>query len=342
MFAIIFGTRPEYLKLKSLIDLFKAQNLIKYKIIFVSQHKDMQEKLSSDTLICPIEETKDERLNSLGIQILSNLPSLIQDCKYIIVQGDTSTAYFSSLCGFHSGKQIMHVEAGLRTYDLSRPYPEEAYRQMISRIATYNFSPHEDCSNILKEEKVSGSIITVGNPILDLIRSYNLQETKTNSVVITFHRRENWNKIDEFLIGVKRLALKTPEIIYNWYLHPNPDLQEKVKANISEFKSVILKNSLDHFSFTRELTMSKFIITDSGGIQEEASFIGKHIFVIRQSTERTHIPAEYLTVVQKYSELDRIYEENISKIQTHKLPCTVYGTGYAADQIFKIIQSFQD
>lgn len=337
-YAIIFGTRPEYLKLKPLIDEFIHFEKINFKVIYIYQHETINELLNYDVEKIILEKKSENRLSNIGFEIINLLPKNINDCTDIIVQGDTATTFYSALTAFQMKKNIIHIEAGLRTYDLNRPFPEEGYRQMISRLATINFTPHEESSNILINEKVKGIIKNVGNTILDLINSYNFETKMDNTVLITFHRRENWDKIDSLIIGLKKLVEKTPEIKYIWYLHPNPELQEKVRNAIQDISSIELRNPCNHWEFTKQMSCSNFLITDSGGIQEEASFLGKHSIVLRSSTERTHIPKEYITILENYSLLDVVYE-NIPKLQ---LPsCNVYGYGNSSKQIMETLQSIQ-
>jgi UDP-N-acetylglucosamine 2-epimerase (non-hydrolysing) len=337
-FAILFGTRPEFLKVKSIIEEFKKQTVLEYTVIYIQQHASIDEEMENTYQVLPIVDysrTKD-RLSSIGEQILSTLPNYIQDCTHIIVQGDTATAYYSAVVAFQLQKKVVHIEAGLRTYDLEKPFPEEAYRQMISRISHINFTPHDDSSKILQEERVSGSIHNVGNTILDLIQSYNLECTMNDSVLITFHRRENWNKVEVLLEGLKKLVKKTPHIKYIWYLHHNPELQRKVKEAISDISSIELQKPCGHKEFTKQIASANFIITDSGGIQEEASFLGKHCIVLRASTERSHIPKDYITVLEDYSRVDEIYD---TVPKEHLKPCNVYGYGNSAASIVKILCS---
>jgi UDP-N-acetylglucosamine 2-epimerase (non-hydrolysing) len=338
-FAIIFGTRPEYLKMKSIILEFKKQNIFKFKVIYITQHETINEDIDESIIKLNILNNSNNRLNNIGSEILTKLPFYINDITHIIVQGDTSTAFYSALSGFQLNKKIIHIEAGLRTYDIFKPFPEECYRQMISRMASINFTPHNDSSIILKNENVFGEIINVGNTILDLVNSYNLKCSMDNIVLITFHRRENWDKVDELLVGLKKLVNITPNITYIWYLHMNPDLQKKVKQNITNIPSIILKEPSNHISFTKEISRSNFIITDSGGVQEEASFLGKHCIVLRASTERTHIPKEYITILEDYTKLDNIYHM-IAK--THLSSCNVYGYGNSSKLILDFIQNINN
>jgi UDP-N-acetylglucosamine 2-epimerase (non-hydrolysing) len=186
----------------------------------------------------------------------------------------------------------------------------------------------------LVSEKVSGKIYTVGNTILDLIKSYNLSCTFSDTVLITFHRRENWDKIDLLLTGLKKLVKQTPHLKYIWYLHPNPDLQNKVRDSIKDIPSIELCSPCGHKEFTEKMAASNFLITDSGGIQEEASFLGKHCIVLRASTERSHIPREYITILEDYSRLDEVY----NTIPIVELPpCNVYGYGNSASTITELL-----
>lgn len=341
MYAIIFGTRPEYLKVKSIIEEFQKQDILKYKIIYIQQHTSIKEPIIFSYEILPIfDDYSHDRLFSLGSQILVKLPKYINECSHIIVQGDTATAFYSSLVAFQLQKIIVHIEAGLRTYDLDKPFPEEGYRQMISRITHIHFTPHDESNIILKNEKINENIFCVGNTILDVVKSYNIECCMNNTVLITFHRRENWDKIDVLLDGIKKLIKKTPHIQYIWYLHPNPILQEKVKTYIknSNIISVELRESCSHKEFTEQIANANFIITDSGGIQEEASFLGKHCIVLRTSTERSHIPKEYITILEDYSKLDEVYKH----IPKTSLPsCNVYGYGESAKNILQIIQTLK-
>lgn len=334
-YAIIFGTRPEYLKLKPLIDKFKNTN-ISYIVIYIGQHETINESFDFKFEKIDIEKLVNERLCNIGCQILTKLPDLINYCSDIIIQGDTSTAFYSALVGFQLKKNVIHIEAGLRTYDLDRPFPEEGYRQMISRMANIHFTPHEDSTNLLIQEKVRGQIINVGNTILDTIKSYNLKCEMNNTVIITFHRRENWDQVNNLLIGLKKLTEKTPFITYIWYLHGNPDLQKKVKYNIKNLNNIKLMNPCSHFEFIENMSKCNFLITDSGGIQEEASFIGKFCIVLRASTERIHIPSKYIITLDDYTKLDTIYD-TIPKYTLD--PCLVYGNGNSSDTIINIIEN---
>jgi len=336
-FCIIFGTRPEYIKLKPIIQECQERQL-SFQVIYVQQHENLKETIDSDYKTLSIEPNHANRLSNIGESILNKLPDHLTDCDYLIIQGDTATAFYSSIVAFQMNKKIAHVEAGLRTFDLSKPFPEEGYRQMISRIATVNFTPHPESFLLLKSEGVCGDIINVGNTILDSVQKYNLYCELSNFVIITYHRRENWDKIHFFLEGLLKLVCKTPNLVYYWYLHPNPDLQKKVKITFKNIKNVHLKEQCDHETMLRLISKAKFIITDSGGIQEEASFLQKHSIVLRDSTERTHINKDYITLLKDFTKLDQVY----LNIPNYLLPkCTVYGDGTSSKKIINYLTMFK-
>ena len=162
----IYGTRPEYLKIKPVI----IQSKGSIRTCFIKQHTNIIDFGKSDFTI-EIDNTCENRLNNIFSQIFLKAEKHISQFDAILIQGDTATVAASALAAYHLKKKIIYLESGLRTYDLDNPYPEEGYRQMISRISSINFTPHDDSSKILNDEKVSGIIVNVGNPILDLINS---------------------------------------------------------------------------------------------------------------------------------------------------------------------------
>lgn len=337
-FSIIFGTRPEYLKLKPLIDVFTKEQYFDFQVIYVQQHENIPDFIEDNNYLLKkiqIHKLSNHRMEDIGIQILSGLQQQIYTSTHIIVQGDTATAFYSALFGFQNKIQVIHIEAGLRTYNLENPYPEEAYRQMISRIASIHFTPHNDCKLLLEEEKVSGKIYNVGNTILDLIKSYNLHTYKGKDVLITFHRRENWEHVEEFIVELNKLVEQYNNLNFIWYLHPNKELQAKVKQFIHP--NVILEYPENHYNFSKMIASSYCLLTDSGGIQEEASFLGKQTIVLRKTTERNHIKYPYLQTIESFKDIKSIF----SKIDEYSSlePCYVYGKGDSSIKIYQLLKS---
>ena len=324
--AIVYGTRPEYLKILPIIKLRKLT------VIRILQHTDIAEPdLHSDVSISLVK-TSENRLDCIGSEILLQLGSFLKeyDITHLIVQGDTSTAFYAALSAFQNNIKIVHLEAGLRTYDITRPYPEEGYRQMISRIADIHLAPHEYNKQLLEIEKVTGQIYTVGNTILDLVKEYNLNITSGNTVLITFHRRENVQYLDLFIRNLRQCIQSNTDKEFLWILHPNPELQAVVKQATVGL-NVNFIQPCGHREFLNYLKDCFCILTDSGGIQEEASFLGKPTIVLRDKTERDQIPEPYLFLVKPhYDDLNDVF----SRIPLHALPpCYVYGRGYSSTTI---------
>jgi UDP-N-acetylglucosamine 2-epimerase (non-hydrolysing) len=333
-FTLLFGTRPEYLKLLPLIRIFQREGFFPFQVIWVQQHTS----IDVDPVICPvvlpIQTRSENRLEDIGAQILESLPSFLKKTTHLIVQGDTATVFYSSLVAFQQGIKVIHVEAGLRTYTLERPFPEEAYRQMVSRIASYHFSPHKDSEALLQKEHVEGKIYVVGNTILDLVKSYKLSVQKGNRVLITFHRRENWGSINDCIDQVNRLVEKYSHLQFVWFLHPNQALQTIVRDKINP--RVLLENPMSHRPFADQIANCFAILTDSGGIQEEASFLGKQCIVLRTTTERSHIGAPYIQTIQKFEDIETIFP---SLLDTSLPSCSVYGNGTSSEEIYSILKS---
>uniref|UniRef100_A0A6C0IG86 UDP-N-acetylglucosamine 2-epimerase domain-containing protein n=1 Tax=viral metagenome TaxID=1070528 RepID=A0A6C0IG86_9ZZZZ len=333
-FSIIFGTRPEYLKLKPIINIFEKEKYFNYQVIYIQQHETIVDISDNSYIKLPINILSNHRMEDIGIQILSGLQKHLDGSTHLIIQGDTASVFYSALYGFQNKIKVIHIEAGLRTYDLEKPYPEEAYRQMVSRIASYHFTPHIECEQLLKEEKVCGEIYTVGNTILDLIKSYNLKVVKGNKVLITFHRRENWDKVLDFIKVINGIANNNIHLQFIWYLHPNKELQKIVKEHISSV--IMLEEPMNHIEFSKEIASCYTLLTDSGGIQEEASFLGKQTIVLRKTTERNHIQYPYIQTIESFENIEEIFnnllKENLSE-------CNVYGNGNSSERIYELLKS---
>jgi UDP-N-acetylglucosamine 2-epimerase (non-hydrolysing) len=330
--AVCYGTRPEYLKLLPFIKLLISKS-VSHKVYHILQHIELNETPDFKEISVPVRTDISNRLNAIGASILDNLDSVFDKSHtHCVVQGDTSTALFCALYSFHNKIQVVHIEAGLRTYNIDAPWPEEANRQMISRIASFHFTPHDDCTELLNKECVGGAKFTVGNTILDLIKSYNLAVTQDNIVLITFHRRENWDKIDIFIEQVKDILKTDSDIHLFWCMHPNPELQNRIKRSFESYENLTLSPPLNHKDFTMIMAKCKYLITDSGGLQEEASFLGKQCLILREMTERYHIPYPYIHLIKDIGKLaEYLRTLTISTLE----PCNVYGDGTASEKILR-------
>lgn len=291
--AVVYGTRPEFLKLKVLIECFKPV------VIRIDQHENYKEDEGFYTHRLTIDSG--DRLSRIGSSILTKLPELIGECTHVLTQGDTASCFYSLLTAYQMKKVCIHLEAGMRTYQLCHPWPEESYRQMISRIASIHLCPSEQEAANLRAERVSGSIQVVGNTILDLVKSYNYPVTYEKKVIVTLHRRENWENYRELIRKLNKLAQKNPDTRFIFFVHPNPELQKIVHE---EGSSLDVSPPVDHPTLVKLLAECACVITDSGGIQEESNFLGKHIYILREYTERLAIPSHKYTLMPDVENID--------------------------------------
>ena len=330
--AIVYGTRPEFLKIKPLV-LKLIDEKFDFKVIKINQHKNLVEDTNFYADLLDIDDSTTERISSIGSNILNKLPSLIKDCTHILAQGDTASVFYSLLCGFQMNKKCIHLEAGLRTYDLDNPFPEEAFRQMISRITDIHLCPSIKEIENLEIEKVKGSRFIVGNTILDLVKSYDIKVTYEDKVLITLHRRENWYNFKNYIVELINLAKNNPLTKYYFICHPNPQLQIIIKELSDSISSNFnILDSLNHYDMIKLLSCCKYVITDSGGIQEEANFLGKHIYLLRKITERNNIDLSKISLIDI---------NDICKIKDFKQydPGYEYGKGDSVEKIIEILKN---
>ena len=270
---LAYGTRPEIIKLSPVIRELENRN-ISYKTVFTGQHRELYEDVKD--LVPPPDFSlnimkENQSLSDIVSRTSSEFSKLLtsETPDLLIVQGDTSTVVVCSLIAFYQKIPVGHVEAGLRTYDLSSPYPEEGNRQIVSRIAAYNWAPTKLAKKQLNEEKVQNIILT-GNTIVDACTNFNYSISYNNQILITLHRRENFGeKMEKIFKEIEILAIKHPELEFIFPIHPNPNVQNLKPI----LKHVNVINPLNYSEMMKLLSNVKFVISDSGGIQEEcASF----------------------------------------------------------------------
>ncbi len=275
MILFCFGTRPEWLKIKPVISLLDKKD---YKLLFTGQHVDLLKDVEVDYEI----QVKDsnQRLNQLIADCLEQFPE--GDFDSVLVQGDTASAFACAVAAFNKGLKIYYLEAGLRSYDMKHPYPEEAYRQMISRIADVCFAPTELSADNLAKERVSSKIIVTGNTVLDNLVGLKDACKYDDVVLVTMHRRENHHWMGEWFEEINNLAKEYKGVKFILPIHPNPNVQ-KHKYLLTDIDVI---NPLNHQELLSLLVKCKLVITDSGGLQEEGSFFNKKVIVCRSTTER--------------------------------------------------------
>lgn len=333
MILLVYGTRPEWIKIKPLIKEFKNHS-VPYNILFTGQHKDISPK-NYDFNITMCDENINNRLDNI-IHNCMNIPEkYFKDIKYLLVQGDTSTALGLSLAAFHRKIKIIHLEAGLRTYNFENPYPEEGNRQLISRISDINFCPTIENYNNLKKECAPGDSYIVGNTILDNIVNYKNSCKYTNKILVTLHRRENHIILDKWFFEINKLAKEYKELEFILPLHPNPDVQKH--KNILTDVNII--NPLEHDELINLLIKTKLVITDSGGIQEECSFFNKKTLVCRKFTERIESVGLTSFLVENPENLFYMFDKHIKDYNiNYESP---YGDGYASNKIYKLLTNYE-
>ena len=359
MYFVVYGTRPEYIKLYPVVlELQKRQ--IPYKFICTNQHAELVEKIEDQIGLKP-----DIRLNvyqsgqslgSLTAKITLQLEAIFNQFKpqLCIAQGDTISAFLAGLSAFGNGVKVGHVEAGLRTYDLQQPFPEEGYRQMLSRIADFNFCTSDISKNNLISENISSTKISVvGNTVIDSLEhvknKLNLTQldwTDKKSILVTSHRRENWGQKEENISSaIFTLAKTHPELDFIWPMHPNPVLRESIYKIKAEFavQNVALIEPLEYLDLIQLMNQCRLIITDSGGIQEEAPSFGIPVIVTRDATERPEgvtagfahiVGTDTQKIIQTFESLHAGFDHQ--KFATRPNP---YGDGTSSKQILDILDT---
>ena len=260
---------------------------IPFKTVFTGQHKELYDDVKDlvpepdfHLAIMKESQTLTDILSSISLRFGEILRS--ENPDLLIVQGDTSTVAVSALIAFYEKVPVGHVEAGLRTYDLTSPFPEEGNRQMVSRIASYNWAPTELAAKQLKKENV-GNITITGNTVIDACKNFNYPISYENKVLITLHRRENFGgPMEKIFSEIDLLAKEYSHLEFIFPMHPNPNVQ-KLRPIL---KNVNIIDPLGYSEMMQLLSKVKFVISDSGGVQEECAAFGKKVLVCRNTTER--------------------------------------------------------
>lgn len=329
MILLAYGTRPEFIKIKPLIMELES-NSMPFKVLFTGQQKDIAPK--SGDFIMDMKNLDNNRLNSILKNCLSLPEEYFDNINYVLVQGDTSTALGLSLAAFHRKIKIIHLEAGLRTFDFNNPYPEEMNRQLISKMACIHFCPTEHNLQNLKQECIDGDIYVVGNTGLDNLISYKDNCKYTNTVLITLHRRENHAIIEKWFTEINNLAQLYSDLNFIFPIHPNPNVLKY--KHILSYINVI--DPLSHEELIKLLINTKLVITDSGGLQEECSYFNKKVLVCRKTTERPESIGQTSFMVDCPKKLHNIFNQHINDYQVN---CSSpYGDGFSSKKIVNILK----
>jgi UDP-N-acetylglucosamine 2-epimerase len=326
MILITYGTRPEYIKVKPLIDEMK-QRFIAHKVLFTGQHKDIAPK-DADFIWEMIMDAEENRLNSVIKNCLSIPEYVFDGVTHILVQGDTTSVVGLALSAMNRQIKIIHLEAGLRTYDRLNPYPEENNRRMVSSIADIHFCPTEQSKINLAKENIGKDVFVVGNTVLDNLLDYKESCKYEDKVLVTMHRRENHKDMGRWFKEINELARENPHIDFIIPLHPNPKVQKHHKL----LSNLIIVDPLPHDKLINLLTKCKLVITDSGGLQEECSFFNKRCLVCRETTERPEALEHSSVLVKDYTLLKRKFYNYITNYEIVDGNCP-FGDGRASKYI---------
>ena len=369
---LVFGTRPEAIKMAPLVKAFEKETNIISKVCVTAQHREMLDQVLEMFDIKPDYDLNlmkpGQDLYDITANVLLGMKSVLEDFKpdVILVHGDTTTTSSASVAAFYQKIKVGHVEAGLRTGDIYSPFPEEINRLMCSIIANYHFAPTTTSqNNLLKENKDPKNIIVTGNTVIDALflaldkiennqelkskiiesinSQYKLQDDK-KIILVTGHRRENHGQgFINICEALKEIAITNPDIDIVYPVHLNPNVQKPVKEILSNTPNVYLINPLQYEQFIYMMNKSYFIITDSGGVQEEAPSLGKPVLVMRDTTERPEaleagtvklVGTSKETIIKEAQKL--LDDEN--EYNTMSKAHNPYGDGKACERIVNFIK----
>ena len=355
---IVFGTRPEAIKMCPLVKELKSRSDMEVFVAVTGQHRQMLDAVLEVFGVVPdydLSIMKDKQtLFDITMKVLEGMRGVIEECKpdVVLVHGDTSTSFSTALAAFYMGVPVGHVEAGLRTYNIRSPYPEEFNREAVGIISDLNFAPTKTASdNLIREGKKPESIYITGNTVIDALRythvdDYShpvLDELKGKRLIlITAHRRENLDKLEGMFRAIKRVLDEHDDAAAVYPIHLNPVVREAASKVFSDDDKMRLIEPLDVIDFHNFMARSYLILTDSGGIQEEAPGFGIPVLVMRDTTERPEgVEAGTLKLVGTSEE--KIYEEFTRLLDDRdeyaKMSHAVnpYGDGHACERIADIL-----
>ena len=362
---MVFGTRPEAIKMCPLVNELKTRETIKTVVCVTGQHRQMLDQVLEAFKVVPDYDLsimkEKQTLFDITTNILNSIGEVLEEVKpdVVLVHGDTSTTFVTALACFYKQIPVGHVEAGLRTYNIYSPYPEEFNRQAVSIIAEYNFAPTQlSKDNLIKEGKNPEKIYITGNTAIDALKTTVKSEyahpelewaSDSRLIMITAHRRENLGEpMHNMFRAIRRVLDENRDVKAIYPIHMNPLVREAAKQELGDCDRIHIIEPLEVFDFHNFQNMSHIILSDSGGIQEEAPSLGKPVLVLRDTTERPEgIKAGTLKLVGTDSET--IYKETVrlltdkAEYERMSKASNPYGDGHASERIADaIIEKFKD
>jgi len=364
----VFGTRPEAIKMAPLITSFSDDSEFDVKVAVTAQHRQMLDqvidffdiKVDFDLNIMKHNQTLHQLTSDLIARITTDI-LLTDSFDYVFVQGDTTTVLAASLAAFYQKIKVVHIEAGLRSHNMHSPFPEEMNRVLTSKLATYHFCPTEVSRENLIKENITENVFVVGNTVIDallmglekiknadeskFLNKFKSIDFKKKIVLVTCHRRENFGKpfeeICDALLEIAYSQSETIEIIYP--VHLNPNIKEIAHQKLIA-PNIKLIDPLDYQELIWMMDKSYLILTDSGGIQEEAPSLGKPVLVLREVTERTE-GVDAGTAILVGSDKFKIVSETLKLLENQSYYSSIasssnpYGDGTTCDQIKAILKN---
>lgn len=358
---LIFGTRPEAIKMCPLVKELKTREKLNTVVCVTGQHREMLDQVLTAFGVVPdydlsIMQAK-QTLFDVTINILEKIKAVLEEVKpdLVLVHGDTSTTFVTALACFYLQIPVGHVEAGLRTYNINSPYPEEFNRQAVGIVAKYNFAPTKlSKQNLVNEGKNSETIYVTGNTAIDALKTtvrddYTHEQliwaSDSRLIMLTAHRRENLGEpLHNMFRAIKRIVDETPDIKVIYPIHMNPVVRDAANEILGDCERIRIIEPLDVVDFHNFLAKSFLILTDSGGIQEEAPSLGKPVLVMRDTTERPEgIEAGTLKLVGTDEEVIyntfKLLLEDENEYEKMSHASSPYGDGFACKRIADVLET---
>ncbi len=358
---LVFGTRPEAIKMCPLVNELKARGTFEVTVCVTGQHRQMLDQVLRTFKVVPDFDLSIMKEKQTLFDITSNILNSIKEVlekvrpEIVLVHGDTSTTFATALACFYLQIAVGHVEAGLRTYNIYSPYPEEFNRQAVSIISKYNFAPTElSRQNLINEGHDKNTIYVTGNTAIDALKTTVKKDyfhkdliwaADSKLIMITAHRRENLGRpMRNMFRAIRRVLDENPDVKAIYPIHMNPLVRQAADEELSGNDRIRIIEPLDVLDFHNFLAKSYLILTDSGGIQEEAPSLGKPVLVMRDTTERPEgikagtlklVGTEEKTIYDNFSNLLK-NENEYSKMAKSINP---YGDGFASKRIADILES---
>ncbi|MBW7889079.1 MAG: UDP-N-acetylglucosamine 2-epimerase (non-hydrolyzing) [Bacteroidetes bacterium] len=357
---IFAGTRPEIIKTAPLVIEAKKHTEIETVYCLTGQHKTMAQEVFSIFNVRADDNLEimrpNQTLNNISESVFAKVPAVLEKIKpdIVFVQGDTTTAAMAALASFNMKIPVGHIEAGLRSFNMQAPYPEEANRRLISVLSKFNFCPTDASAKNLRNEGVDEKTIAVtGNTVVDALRliqeKYRLDDLsivpapiQKPFVLVTAHRRESFGEgFQNICAAIRDSALKYPHLQFVYPVHLNPNVKEPVHKMLGNIANVLLIEPVSYLPLLTMLQNCEFVLTDSGGIQEEAPSFGKHCIVMRTVTERMEsVECGFSELVgTDYQKIISAIDETVIKKKHHPVKENPYGDGYSCERIIEVLKS---